>query len=63
MTEILADDVRDRRAWRGAELSPSDWLVGLPARCVDELDAAVRQVRRDPLPTLLLSPEQFALEA
>ena len=63
MTEILADDVRDRRAWRGAELSPPDWLVELPARCVDELDAAVRQVRRDPLPTLLLSPDQFGLEA
>ena len=30
--------------------------MALPPRCVDELDAVVRQVRRDPLPTLLLSP-------
>ena len=60
---ILADDVRDSRAWRRAQLSPRDWLVTLPPRCVDELDAVVRQVRRDPLPTLLLSPSEFALTA
>ena len=60
---MLADDVRDGRAWRRETLSPRDWLVALPPRCVDELDAAVRQVRRNPLPTLLLSPDQFALPA
>jgi alpha-ketoglutarate-dependent taurine dioxygenase len=60
---MLTDDVRDSRAWRREELSPRDWLVALPERCVDELDAVVRQVRRDPLPTLLLRPDQFALAA
>jgi alpha-ketoglutarate-dependent taurine dioxygenase len=60
---MLSDEVRDRRAWRGAELSPADWLVPLPSRCVDELDQVARQVRRDPLPVLLLSPDQFALGA
>ena len=60
---ILTDDVRDSRAWRRAELSPQDWLVTLPARGVDELDAVVQHVRRNPLPTLLLSPAEFALTA
>ena len=27
---MLADDVRDRRAWRRADLSPADWVVTLP---------------------------------
>ena len=60
---MLTEDVRDGRAWRRETLSPRDWLVPLPPRCVDELDAVVRQVRRDPLPTLLLGPDQFDLRA
>jgi alpha-ketoglutarate-dependent taurine dioxygenase len=60
---ILMQDVQDRRAWRRETLSPVDWEVTLPSRCIDELDAALRQLRRDPLPTLLLSPDQFALSA
>jgi alpha-ketoglutarate-dependent taurine dioxygenase len=60
---MMAGDIRDSRAWRRDELSPRDWLVELPPRCVDELDAAVRQVRQDRLPTLLLTPDQFALPA
>jgi alpha-ketoglutarate-dependent taurine dioxygenase len=60
---MLSIDVRDRRAWRRSELSPQDWVVTLPPRCVDELDAVVHTVRRNPLPTLLLSPSDFPLTA
>jgi alpha-ketoglutarate-dependent taurine dioxygenase len=60
---MLAEDGRDGRAWRGETLSPGDWLVPVPRGCLDELDAVVRQVRRNPLPTLLLNPEQFDLPA
>ena len=60
---MLTHDLQDGRAWRRETLSPRDWLVALPARCVDELDDVVRQVRRNPLPTLLLSPDQFGLAA
>jgi len=60
---LLTEDVQDSRAWRRETLSPRDWLVALPPGCVDELDAVVRQVRRNPLPTLLLSPDQFDLRA
>src|SRR5260370_22996688 len=60
---MLDADVRDARAWRRDDLSPADWLVALSPRCIDELDAVARQVRRDPLPPLVLAPEQFALDA
>jgi alpha-ketoglutarate-dependent taurine dioxygenase len=60
---MLTDEVRDGRAWRRESLSPRDWLVTMPPRGLDELEAVLRQVKRDPLPTLLLSPDQFELSA
>lgn len=53
----------DRRAWVRRTLSPSDWIVPFPAPAADELEAAVQRLRREPLPTLLLSPTQFELAA
>src|ERR1700682_5230425 len=50
-----------RRAWVRNTLSPSDWLVPLSPGAVDELESVVAGLRREPLPTLLLSPDQFAL--
>jgi alpha-ketoglutarate-dependent taurine dioxygenase len=35
--------------------------VPLPAGAVDEIEAVVQRLRREPLPTILLSPDQFAL--
>jgi alpha-ketoglutarate-dependent taurine dioxygenase len=58
---MLEEDVRDGRAWQRKELSPGDWLVPLPPRCVEELDAVARQLRREPLPTILLDPSQYSL--
>jgi alpha-ketoglutarate-dependent taurine dioxygenase len=60
---MLDTDVRDARAWRREALTPADWLVPLSPRCVDELDAVARELRRDPLPPLMLTPEPFALDA
>src|SRR5215471_112477 len=60
---MLEEDVPDSRAWRRKELSQGQWLISLPARCVDELDAVALQVRREPLPTVLLDPSQFSLGA
>ncbi len=60
---ILEDDIRDGRAWRREEVSPRDWLVSLSPRCVEELDGVASRVRRDPLPAILLSPDQFSLPA
>ena len=60
---MLTEDVRDGRAWRRENLSPRDWLVTLSPRGLDELEAVLRQLRKDPLPTLLLTPDQFTLPA
>ena len=51
----------DRRAGVRSTLSPSDWVVALPGGAVAEIEAVVHRLRRDPLPTLLLSPTQFEL--
>jgi alpha-ketoglutarate-dependent taurine dioxygenase len=59
----MLEEVRDARAWKRDELSPGDWLVSLSPRCLDELDAVAVQLRRDPLPPLLLTPAEFALGA
>ena len=53
---MLTHDVQDSRTWRRETLSPRDWLVALPPRCVDELDQVVRRVRRDPLADAPLEP-------
>ena len=60
---MLDADARDPRAWRRDTVTPADWLVALSPRCLEELDAVARAVREDPLPSLLLSPEQFELRA
>ena len=60
---MLPGDVRDARAWRRNQLTPREWLVPLSPRCLDELDAVARRLRRDPLPPLVLSPQDFALDA
>jgi len=60
---MLGADVHDARAWRRDDLAPRDWLVPLSPRCLDELDAVARAVREDPLPALVLTPEQFQLSA
>jgi len=60
---MLPGDVRDARAWRRDQLTPREWLVPLSPRCLDELDAVARRLRRDPLPPLVLSPQDFALDA
>ena len=60
---MLTDDVRDGRAWRRESLSARDWEVAMPPAALEELEGVVQRLRRDPFPTLLLSPDQFALSA
>jgi hypothetical protein len=60
---ILETEIRDPRAWKRAALGPADWLIALPPAAIEELDATVAQLRRHPLPLMLLEPAQFALAA
>ena len=49
------------RCWTRADVAPADCVVHLDAAQVDEVHAMVAQLRRDPLPILLCTPEQFEI--
>jgi len=59
----LLEDVHDERAWVRDSVTPVDWLVPVSEACIAELDEVVRRLRQDPLPVLLLAPEQFDVSA
>jgi alpha-ketoglutarate-dependent taurine dioxygenase len=56
-------DIRAPRAWKRDEIGPRDWIVPLSSACLVELDAVVARLARDPLPTLVLRPDDFSLAA
>src|SRR5215813_10048044 len=58
---MATTSAQDRRAWYRDSLSASDWVVPFPDAAVAECEEVVRALRREPLPTLLLSPTQFEL--
>jgi len=51
------------QTWTRDTIAPADWTVSLPEAAVRELLAVRDELRRAPLPTLLLDPKDFALEA
>lgn len=51
------------RAWTRATIEPVDWTVPLPDAAVRELLAVRDELRRAPVPTFLLDPRDFALDA
>jgi alpha-ketoglutarate-dependent taurine dioxygenase len=51
------------RPWTRATIAPADWTVPLPEAAVHELLAVRDELRRAPVPTLLLDPADFALDA
>lgn len=60
---MLERIVEGPRAWRGATIAESDWLIPMPVACLDEIAAAHERLRIDPLPMLLLDPREFELAA
>jgi hypothetical protein len=60
---MLTQEIRAPRAWKRGDIGPKDWTVPLSSVCLAEMDRVVTALRRDPLPTLLLRPEQFAMPA
>jgi alpha-ketoglutarate-dependent taurine dioxygenase len=50
-------------AWHGPTLSPDRYRVPIPADVLAELDGTLAELRRAPVPTLLLLPEHFPLAA
>jgi alpha-ketoglutarate-dependent taurine dioxygenase len=51
------------QTWTRATIAPADWTVPLPAAAERELLAVRDELRRAPLPTFLLDPGDFTLDA
>jgi hypothetical protein len=62
-TPMLERPVETRKAWTRDTISRSDWIVPLPAAAHAEIAAMLDALRKDPLPTLMLEPELFQLDA
>ena len=60
---MLDTPIPSPRAWHGPTLARARYLTPIPAPVLAELDAALAELRRAPVPTLLLQPEHFALAA
>ena len=61
---ILPGEKLPRRLlWRGDDLPADAGRLALPATVEEELDRVVSALDRDPLPLLLLRPEEFTLDA
>jgi alpha-ketoglutarate-dependent taurine dioxygenase len=55
--------MQSRLLWRGDTLPADAGRLALPDEVVRELDEVVSGLERDPLPLLVLRPEEFALDA
>jgi hypothetical protein len=63
-TDLRLDHtITDRRAWTRDTVTAHDWTVPLDPRAVAEIREVAASLARDPLPTILLEPEQFRLDA
>jgi alpha-ketoglutarate-dependent taurine dioxygenase len=60
---IIADAELGPIAWTRGSLSPDDGVVPLSDACLGELDAAVKTLKDNPMPTLAVRPEYFDLLA
>ena len=60
---VIDRDFAGPIAWRGATLGAEDGVVRLDQSCLDELDAVVAEVRANPLPTLMMTPDLFDMPA
>ncbi len=56
-------DIAGPIAWRGETLGAEDGVLRLDRTCLDELDAVVAELRANPLPTLMITPDLFDLPA
>src|SRR5690242_15690360 len=60
---ILDQPIPEDRAWHGPSLPRERYLLSIPADCLAELEGVLAELRAAPVPTLVLLPEQFALDA
>jgi alpha-ketoglutarate-dependent taurine dioxygenase len=58
---MLTTVVRGPAAWRRRDLAESDYRVSLSPACLDEIKRTVALIRAYPLPTVLLTPDEYPM--
>ena len=58
---MLDTIISDHRAWKGENIQAKDWCVTVSDEANKELTDLVKALQRAPLPTLLLTPEDYQL--
>ena len=60
---MLHNPIDGKSAWIRRTLDAGDYLMPLPAACLAELDAVLHEIRANPLPAIVYTPDQFDLPA
>ena len=60
---ILKGLVAAPRAWHGPDLVEDDFKILLTGDCIAELETIIAEQRKAPVPTLVLQPEHFKMDA
>ena len=60
---MLEHVIGDGRAWTRDSVGPESWTVNLTIAALKEVKGMLAAIRRDPLPTILLTADQFELPA
>ena len=60
---MLTHRIDGKQAWVKANLQEHDWLYTLEGECRRELSLVIEDLRANPLPLLLLTPDMFELAA
>lgn len=63
LTPMLDHVIEGARAWTRETAGPGDWTVTLPKTALKEIDEMLNSLRRDPLPIMMLSADQFEMPA
>ncbi|OYW19773.1 MAG: hypothetical protein B7Z52_03115, partial [Burkholderiales bacterium 12-64-5] len=60
---MLHHSIEGKSAWIRRSLDTSDFFMRLPAACLAELEAVLHEIRANPLPAIVYTPDQFDLRA
>lgn len=63
ITPVFDGPLPRHLAWQRDDIADADWQIPISAACLQEIDAAVHTLREHPLPTEVLTQDDFTLPA
>ena len=60
---MIREPITGPRAWTRRTIRECDWRIAVPSSCLDEIEQLARVLERDPVPTYLLDPADYQLDA